>query len=84
MMPAIGKRLRFVANALRERRLALGMTATQEAIARQAGISLRHIQKLERGDSVPRLDTLMALARALATDVQSILDRAETLEHRKR
>src|SRR5579864_179795 len=41
---------------------------TQEALAERAGVGVRTIQALERGDSRPRQDTLARLARALALD----------------
>lgn len=72
----------WLARALRERRLSLGAKATQQDIAVRAGMSVRHFQKIEGGLTSPRVDTLIALAKALKTDLQSLLDRAQTLERR--
>jgi len=52
---------------------------TQEDVAFKAHVSVRHYQKLESGGVNPRLDTLLAVAKALQTNVQSLLDRAEEL-----
>jgi transcriptional regulator with XRE-family HTH domain len=82
VIPGLKTRLRSVAAALRERRAALGPDSTQQHIARLARLSVRHLQKLETGEVVPRLDTLLLLAQALGTTAQSILDRAETLRRR--
>jgi len=46
--------------ALRKRR-----GFSQEALAEQSGVSLRTIQRVEQGDTVPRGHTLQALAAAL-------------------
>jgi transcriptional regulator with XRE-family HTH domain len=77
--PTLTRRLRSVARAIRERRLALGVDSTQANVARRARLSVRHLQKVEAGEVVPRLDTLLLLARALETDAQSLLDHAERL-----
>ena len=54
---------------LREHRLAAGLT--QEALAERAGLGVRSIQHLERGESQPQRDTAQRLATALAlTDAQ--------------
>lgn len=42
---------------------------TQEELADRAGITLRRLQRLESGDSQPKLDVVTALARALGTTV---------------
>src|SRR5579872_7223196 len=48
---------------LRERRLATGLT--QEALAARAGMGVRSLQALERGESKPLRDTLQRLVVAL-------------------
>jgi predicted ATPase/transcriptional regulator with XRE-family HTH domain len=48
---------------LRDRRLAAGLT--QEALAERAGLGVRSIQALERGESKPLRGTLLRLAGAL-------------------
>lgn len=70
---------RALAAAIRERREALGATATQEGIAHRARVSVRHLQKIEKGLGNPKLETLLAIAKALKTNLQSLLDRAEEL-----
>ena len=81
-MAKIPARVLWLSHALRERRLSLGEDATQQAIAIRAKLSLRQLQKIEHGATVPRVDTLFALADALGTDLQSMLDRAEALARR--
>jgi transcriptional regulator with XRE-family HTH domain len=77
--------LRYVAQAIRERRESLGPHATQEQIAHKAHVSVRHLQKIENGLTNPRLDTLLGLAEALRTNLQTLLDRADELANpRKR
>jgi transcriptional regulator with XRE-family HTH domain len=83
MPVSVSKETQAVAQALRERRLALGESATQERIAQRAGMSVRHLQKIESGATASRIDTLLSLARALDTNLQSLLDRAETLRRRR-
>lgn len=83
-MPSEERLLQALAKAIRERREALGPAATQEEIAHKAGISVRQLQKIEGGHYSPRLQTLLTLARALKTNAQSLLDRAEELQLRRR
>ncbi|MBD2716908.1 helix-turn-helix transcriptional regulator [Microvirga sp. STR05] len=45
---------------------------SQEVLAEQAGISLRTIQRVEQGDTVPRGHTLLALASALQVPLQEL------------
>jgi transcriptional regulator with XRE-family HTH domain len=68
---------------MRERREKLGPDATQEEIAHRAHISVRHLQKIEAGVANPKLETLLAIAAALKTNLQTLLDRAEQLVQRK-
>jgi transcriptional regulator with XRE-family HTH domain len=71
--------VRCLAQAIRERRESLGASATQEEIAHRAHVSVRHLQKIEHGLGVPKLDTLLAVSKALKTNLQSLLDRADEL-----
>ena len=66
-LPAVGQ-------AIARRRKAVGLT--QEALAHEAGLSLRHLQKIEAGDSNPRLGTLFALAKRLDTTAHALLKAA--------
>ena len=75
---------RCIAQAIRERRESLGAKATQEEIAHKTHISVRTLQRIEQGSYSPRLETLLALAEALKTNAQTLLDRADELANRKR
>lgn len=68
---------------MRERRESLRSAATQEDIAYRARITVRHLQKLEKGQTNPKLETLLTVARALKTNLQSLLDRADELQPRR-
>ena len=46
---------------------------SQEVLAEQAGVSLRTIQRVERGETEPRGHTLQALAAALAVPLEALL-----------
>lgn len=47
---------------------------TQEALAEKSGLSLRTIQRIENGESIPRGDSLKRLAIALNTSPDDIID----------
>ena len=64
----LGQRIR----ALRE---VSGMT--QEALARQAGISRVTLIRVEKGEQSPRFQTLVSLALALGRPIQDLLVRGE-------
>ncbi|WP_330228276.1 helix-turn-helix domain-containing protein [Nocardia sp. NBC_00508] len=51
------------ANAIRERRLELGLTQTQ--LAERAGLRQRDVSRLESGGGTPTIDMLERLAHAL-------------------
>jgi transcriptional regulator with XRE-family HTH domain len=57
---------------------------TQEHVAHEAGVSLRHYQKIEAGQIDVRLSTLFAIAAVLGRRPQQILDRAEELRPARR
>ena len=78
-MPSSQRLTRHLGAAIRERREALGAKATQEEIAHRAHLTVRHLQKLELGQTNPKLDTLLDVAKALKTNLQTLLDRAEEL-----
>lgn len=52
---------------------------TQEHVAHEAAISLRHYQRIETGQIDIRLSTLFAIAKVLGRRPQQILDRAEEM-----
>ena len=45
---------------------------SQEVLAEQSGVSLRTIQRMEQGDTVPRGHTLQALANALGVPLDAL------------
>ena len=47
---------------------------SQEILARESGLSIRTIQRIEKNESVPRGDTLNRLAMALDTSSDKIID----------
>jgi transcriptional regulator with XRE-family HTH domain len=66
--------LRALGLAIAEKRRALGKT--QEDLAYEAGISLRHLQKIEAGTTNPRLGTLFSIAAELGTTAHVLLKAA--------
>ena len=64
--------------AIAERRRAAHKT--QEDLAYEADLSLRHLQKIEAGQTFPRLQTLFAIGEALEIKPHRLLDRAEVLQ----
>ena len=51
---------------------------SQEALAEQSGVSLRTIQRVEQGDTVPRGHTVQALATALGVSLADLRLPSET------
>lgn len=66
--------LQRFSQAVREQRERLKDRPSQEAVAHEAGISLRHYQNLEAGRLNPSLLTALAVARALETTLGDLLD----------
>lgn len=56
---------------VRELREIVGLV--QEELAEAVGLSTRQLQRVEAGDLNPTLDTLIALANALKTDLPGLL-----------
>ncbi|MCL6613477.1 MAG: helix-turn-helix domain-containing protein [Firmicutes bacterium] len=56
---------------LRRIRLAEGLT--QDGLAKAAGISRLTYQKIESGESIPKITTLQSIARALGVQIQDLL-----------
>jgi transcriptional regulator with XRE-family HTH domain len=52
---------------------------SQEVLAEQSGVSLRTIQRVEQGETVPRGHTLHALATALAVPLEALRAEPETV-----
>jgi transcriptional regulator with XRE-family HTH domain len=70
-MPALGR-------AVAARRRAAGKT--QEDLAYEADVSLRHLQKIEAGATNPRLGTLFSIANVLEIRAYQILQEAEGVQ----
>ncbi len=47
---------------------------SQESLAEEAGISLRTVQRIEKGESAPRGDTLKRLSTSLNVSPESLID----------
>ncbi|MGA3037452.1 MAG: helix-turn-helix transcriptional regulator [Vulcanimicrobiaceae bacterium] len=62
---------RRLASTIRRRRRELGLT--QEDVAHEAGLSVRHYQYLESGRFNPTLKTLCQLARVFAEPLDVLL-----------
>ena len=63
---------------VRTRREARGFS--QEKLAFEASLSLRHISELERGGKMPSLLTVVAIARALGSPPGELVDAAAHAE----
>jgi len=59
---------------VRARRTALGIS--QEKLALEAGLSLRHVSELERGAKMPSLMTVVAVAHALGCPPGELVEAA--------
>ena len=68
-------------NALRRLRTERGWS--QERLAEAAGITLNYVGNLERGEQGPSLNILVRLARALDTDVPTLLAEFSTAVFRR-
>ncbi len=55
---------------LKERRKKTSLTQVEVAI--KAGITPRHYQRLERGDSIPNVKLAKRIAKALGTTVEDL------------
>ncbi len=73
-----------VGKAIRDIRLALIATDgayTQEHVAHEARVSLRHYQKIEAGTVDVRLSTLFEISDVLKKKPQQMLDHADEMQH---
>jgi transcriptional regulator with XRE-family HTH domain len=50
---------------------------TQEALAHDAGITVGHLSKIERGQANPTWETIQAIAAALKVSVPQLAEQAE-------
>ena len=62
----------ILAKRIRQRREQKGYS--QEHLAESAGVSIRTLQRIEGGQTEPRGHTLIALAEALGTPVEDLMD----------
>lgn len=69
----------MLGDALRQRRLAAGMS--QEQLAEKAGIDRTYVSILERGLQSPTVDTLIRVCRAMGARASEVLASIEA-EHR--
>ena len=67
--------LKNLAEAVRRARRAAGLT--QEAVAFEASISVRHYQELESGRLNPSYTTLRAVAAAMGTTLARVIKMAD-------
>ncbi len=70
--PALGAAVRF-------RRSEPDLELTQEALAEQAGITVTHLSRLERGEINPTWGTMRQIATALGLSVAELAARSEAL-----
>ncbi|MEZ5692015.1 MAG: helix-turn-helix domain-containing protein [Rickettsiales bacterium] len=66
----------LIGRNLRLRRIELGLS--QEAVAREIGISFQQVQKYEKGSNVININRLMDFAEVLRTDIDYILKQSKT------
>src|SRR5689334_17972688 len=57
---------------VKDQRIRLGLS--QEELAEKTGLSLRTVQRIENGESVPRGDTLRRLSIALQSSPDELID----------
>jgi DNA-binding XRE family transcriptional regulator len=68
--------VRALCAAIRDRRERQGLS--QEDVAYEAGVSIRHYQKIEAGDSLnPKLENLHGIATALEMRLSELIADAE-------
>ena len=65
--------------ALRVRELRLARGWSQDQLAVESGLSKDGISRIERGDRIPRLDTLEEIAVALGISLPQLVDVGEPL-----
>jgi transcriptional regulator with XRE-family HTH domain len=64
-----------LAKVMKARRASLGLTLSDAAQA--TGIARSYLYQLERGESVPTVDKLQAIARAYGTSVGALIGETE-------
>ncbi|MFD2568383.1 helix-turn-helix domain-containing protein [Pseudotenacibaculum haliotis] len=64
------------ARKVKELRIRKGFS--QEQLSEESKLSLRTIQRIEKGESIPRGDTIIKLTQALGTTTDDILERVNT------
>lgn len=67
--------IELLGNRIQQFREASGLT--QEELASQAGISIKHISVLERGLKIPRLATFLKIAEVLGVTPNDLLSDGE-------
>lgn len=61
--------------AAHARSIRVAKSMTQETVAGNAGLAVRHLQKIEAAEVNVTLDTLVKVAAALGVDVAALLQR---------
>jgi transcriptional regulator with XRE-family HTH domain len=69
--PALGTAIRELRGARK---------ATQETVAQDAGITVAHLSKIERGQTNPTWGTVKAIAGVLGVSIAQLAKAAEELE----
>jgi len=69
---------------MRRTSTACGPSATQQDLARRAGMRQPRIAELERGDTGSTQDTLVRIATALSVDIAELYQRVEKPAPRRR
>lgn len=72
--------LKDMGASIRRRRQALGREMTQERLAEKAGLSVSYISMIERGERMPTLETLAALAPVLGSTLPGLFGSPATDE----
>ena len=70
-MPTLAQAKRTIAKRVRARRLDLGLS--QEQFAERADLDVRHVQKIEAGESNATLETLLKVSRALGMSLRDLV-----------
>jgi len=82
MTVQVGSIVRSLSQVIRARRETLGLT--QETVAYEAGLSSRHLQKIERGIVDLKIQTLADIAPVLKTTPADLLADAQRSQGKPR
>jgi transcriptional regulator with XRE-family HTH domain len=71
--------MEYMSAGARIKQLRLLAGLSQDQLAEQSGLSLRSIQRIEHGDTVPRGDSLQRISKALNVTVETLTTHRETI-----